>query len=355
MIKPLLTAALLTTWASMASAQVDITDAWVRATVQGQKATGAFMKITAKENAKLIAGSSPAAGVVEIHEMTLENDIMKMRQIPGLDLAAGRVDVVFSDSLAVAGGFLKKPQGKGFAFFGPSYTDEKYFGTGAGIGLRKGNDALLKRIEEHRLANVRIVHHDAVEPLGIVVQRHVAACRLARGAGHHHHHGTGRHEPVGNGLFDVLQGFAREQGAGGVGVLKAGRQTNLEAAGGDLPSLYRLRAFVSAGIPLAGGSDAPFGSPDPWAASAAAVSRTTASGLHLGPEEALTPEQAISLFLADPIDITRQRCIEIGSGADLCLLDRPWAAARLRLSADDVKMTIAKGRVIHNRVDKIPL
>ena len=138
-------------------------------------------------------------------------------------------------------------------------------------------------------------------------------------------------------------------------ISERGDQYSATVEARDLPSLYRLRAFVSAGIPLAGGSDAPFGSPDPWAASAAAVSRTTASGLHLGPEEALTPEQAISLFLADPIDITRQRCIEIGSGADLCLLDRPWAAARLRLSADDVKMTIAKGRVIHNRVDKIPL
>lgn len=59
-----------------------------------------------------------------------------------LDLAAGRLDAIFSDTVAVDGGFLKKPQGKGFAFFGPSYNDVKYFGTGSSIAMRKADDAL---------------------------------------------------------------------------------------------------------------------------------------------------------------------------------------------------------------------
>ncbi len=59
-----------------------------------------------------------------------------------LDLAAGRVDVVFSDTLAVDGGFLKKPQGKGFAFCGPAFDDPKFFGTGSGIAVRKADTAL---------------------------------------------------------------------------------------------------------------------------------------------------------------------------------------------------------------------
>ena len=62
-----------------------------------------------------------------------------------LDLAAGRVDAVFSDTLAVDGGFLKKPQGKGFAFFGPAYDDPKFFGTGSGIAVRKADTALQAR------------------------------------------------------------------------------------------------------------------------------------------------------------------------------------------------------------------
>lgn len=75
-------------WAQ--SAAVDVQGAWARATVQGQKATGAFMKLTAKENAKLVSASSPVAGVVEIHEMKMEENVMKMRAIPSLDLPAGK-------------------------------------------------------------------------------------------------------------------------------------------------------------------------------------------------------------------------------------------------------------------------
>jgi copper(I)-binding protein len=90
--KHLIAAALTTVCAVSAFAQnVTVTDAWARATVQGQKATGAFMKITAKDNAKLVSASSPSAGVVEIHEMKMEKDVMKMAALPnGLELPAGK-------------------------------------------------------------------------------------------------------------------------------------------------------------------------------------------------------------------------------------------------------------------------
>jgi copper(I)-binding protein len=81
--------ALLT--ATLAQAQIQVEGAWARASVQGQKATGAFMKLTAKDGAKLVGASSPAAGVTEVHEMKMEGDVMKMRAIPALDLPAGKV------------------------------------------------------------------------------------------------------------------------------------------------------------------------------------------------------------------------------------------------------------------------
>jgi arginine/ornithine transport system substrate-binding protein len=59
-----------------------------------------------------------------------------------LDLAAGRIDVAMGDSVAIDGGLLKKPQGKDFAFFGPTYNDPKYFGDGSGIAVRKADTAL---------------------------------------------------------------------------------------------------------------------------------------------------------------------------------------------------------------------
>ena len=71
-------------------AQVKIDNAWARATVQGQKATGAFMKITATQATQLVAVATPVAGVAEVHEMKMEGGVMKMRAMPALDLPAGQ-------------------------------------------------------------------------------------------------------------------------------------------------------------------------------------------------------------------------------------------------------------------------
>jgi copper(I)-binding protein len=71
-------------------AQVTVKDPWVRATVSAQKATGAFMQITSVQDVRLVEASSPVAGVVEVHEMVMEKDVMKMRAVKGLDLPAGK-------------------------------------------------------------------------------------------------------------------------------------------------------------------------------------------------------------------------------------------------------------------------
>ena len=78
-----------TQWASAQA--VEVTGAWARATVQGQKASGAFMQLTAPQGARLISVSTPVAGVAEVHEMKMEGDVMKMRALPnGLELPAGK-------------------------------------------------------------------------------------------------------------------------------------------------------------------------------------------------------------------------------------------------------------------------
>ena len=74
-----------------ALAQTTIKEPWVRGTVAQQKATGAFMQITSTAGGKLRSVSSPAAGVVEIHEMKMVGSTMQMRALPaGLDLPAGK-------------------------------------------------------------------------------------------------------------------------------------------------------------------------------------------------------------------------------------------------------------------------
>lgn len=73
------------------AAAIEVENAWVRATVRGQQATGAFMTLTAKEGARLVGVSTPAAGVSQVHEMTMDAGVMKMGEVKGgLDLPAGK-------------------------------------------------------------------------------------------------------------------------------------------------------------------------------------------------------------------------------------------------------------------------
>jgi len=76
--------------ASPAGAQTVVKDPWIRATVGEQSATGLFAEITSVPGGKLIAANSPVAGVVEIHQMAMEGNVMKMRAVSGLELPAGR-------------------------------------------------------------------------------------------------------------------------------------------------------------------------------------------------------------------------------------------------------------------------
>ena len=74
-----------------AHAQTTVTEAWIRGTVPQQKATGLFAQITSAQGGRLVSASSPVAGVVEIHEMSMDGNVMKMRALPnGLDLPAGK-------------------------------------------------------------------------------------------------------------------------------------------------------------------------------------------------------------------------------------------------------------------------
>ncbi len=119
--------------------------------------------------------------------------------------------------------------------------------------------------------------------------------------------------------------------------------------------LYRLQSLRAAGIAMAGGSDAPFALPDPWAAMRVAVSRKTDGGQTIGLGEALSPEAALALWLADPADLSGQREIAVGATADLCLLSNPWSEARKTPAAEDVVLTLISGQIVHQFVDQSPI
>ena len=69
---------------------VSITDAWVRPTNPGQEVGAAYMTFTSKQDLTLTSVESDVTNSVEIHNMTMENGVMKMRMLENLPLKPGK-------------------------------------------------------------------------------------------------------------------------------------------------------------------------------------------------------------------------------------------------------------------------
>jgi len=74
-----------------AAAEVTVTAPWARATVASQKSSGAFLQLQSSKATRLVAASSPLAGRVELHEMSMQNNVMSMRALSAIDLPAGQL------------------------------------------------------------------------------------------------------------------------------------------------------------------------------------------------------------------------------------------------------------------------
>jgi copper(I)-binding protein len=88
-MKHLVTAAVLALASISVHAQVVVKDAWARATVPAAKASGAFMQIESKTDARLVGVSSPVA-TAELHQMSMQNNRMAMAHVDAIDLPAGK-------------------------------------------------------------------------------------------------------------------------------------------------------------------------------------------------------------------------------------------------------------------------
>ena len=73
-----------------AHAEVTVKEAWIRGIASGQRATGAFMELTSPTDATLVSVATPAAKTAEIHTMSMDNGVMKMRQMDSLAVPAGK-------------------------------------------------------------------------------------------------------------------------------------------------------------------------------------------------------------------------------------------------------------------------
>jgi copper(I)-binding protein len=103
-LKTLLATALaVLSFSAAAQSGVQVSDPWVRATVPQQKATGAFMQITAPKAMRLLEVRSPVAGVAEIHEMSMADNMMRMRQVKEIALPAGKAVELIPLTLVLEG------------------------------------------------------------------------------------------------------------------------------------------------------------------------------------------------------------------------------------------------------------
>ncbi|MDD3764547.1 MAG: amidohydrolase family protein [Nevskiales bacterium] len=127
-------------------------------------------------------------------------------------------------------------------------------------------------------------------------------------------------------------------------VAERGEAYRREVDADDLPWLYRLRAWLDAGVDLAGSSDAPYVDPNPWRSMQAAVDRRSAGGHCIGPDERLDPLTALRLWQGELHAPGHVPALRVGADADLCLLPAPWAGLCGRLDQVEPLLTLKRGR-----------
>ncbi len=91
------------------AANISVTDAWARATMPGQSVSGAYMQIRSDADARLLSASSSAVPRVEVHEMKMDDGVMRMREVKAIDLPKGKTVSLEPGGFHIMLMNLKKP------------------------------------------------------------------------------------------------------------------------------------------------------------------------------------------------------------------------------------------------------
>ena len=133
-------------------------------------------------------------------------------------------------------------------------------------------------------------------------------------------------------------------------IFERGDQYARDLQSDELQSLYRVGGLLESDISVGAGTDAPFGSPDPWLAMRSAVARRTNSGHVLNEDECISADRALKLYTTPPEDPGgTPRELDVGHHADMVLLSQAWVDLQKCLNKECVQLTIVKGRVQHKR------
>jgi predicted amidohydrolase YtcJ len=132
-------------------------------------------------------------------------------------------------------------------------------------------------------------------------------------------------------------------------VYERGDRYLAEVDAAEQADLYRCASLAAAGVPVAGSSDAPYASPDPWLGMSAATRRRTRAGRPIGESERVAPEAALSLYLGAPnAPGGAPRRVVPGAPADLCLLAEPLEEILAEPAAERIRATLVAGRLAHS-------
>ncbi|HTW50978.1 MAG TPA: copper chaperone PCu(A)C [Stellaceae bacterium] len=96
--------------------EVQITNAWARATPGGAQTAAAYVTVESTAGDRLTGVSTPAAQKAEIHEMSMVGNVMKMRQVAGIDLPAGKAVTLKPGGYHIMLTGLAKPLQEGQTF-----------------------------------------------------------------------------------------------------------------------------------------------------------------------------------------------------------------------------------------------
>ena len=114
-----------------------------------------------------------------------------------------------------------------------------------------------------------------------------------------------------------------------------------------------MRTYLNRGVPLAGSSDSPVATHNPWIGIASAISRTTVQGTELGPDERLTPDEALQMYTTGGAFVIHREAtlgmLEPGKHADLIILDcDPRERTPPELMGVEARATMVGGQWVHD-------
>lgn len=95
------------------AANISVSDAWARTTMPGQKVSGAYLQLQSDTDARLVGVSSPAVGRVEMHEMSMDGGVMRMRELKSINLPKGQSVTLEPGGFHLMLMNLKKPMAAG--------------------------------------------------------------------------------------------------------------------------------------------------------------------------------------------------------------------------------------------------